>query len=301
MSDDSDIFNKQGKGLPLFEGKGIAQFDSHYTNNAYCVEESVGRKRLLGANPDRGQQLDYQKYRLGYRKIARNTDERTLISSIVPKFAFTGENLTTSKEQFDERILLFVCSVFNSLCQDFVVRLRVTMAVNIYHINQIPLPRIEKVNLMFGSLVARAARLIAVSDVFSDLWAAVFQSEWQNQCLWYPCGLTQNYGPIEEQDTRKRLKEQVTLLTPNWTEGCGVRDRLPGRRDSGDRAQLRAEIDAYVAHLYGLSRDYFAYILDTFPVLKRKEIQAFGEFRSKRKCLEEYDRIGPILEAKKSR
>ena len=72
-------------------------------------------------------------------------------------------------------------------------------------------------------------------------------------------------------------------------------DRTPDRRDTGDRARLRAEIDAYVAHLYGLTRDEFAYILDTFPVLKRKEEQAFGEFMSKRKCLEEYDRIATIL------
>ncbi len=50
-----------------------------------------------------------------------------------------------------------------------------------------------------------------------------------------------------------------------------------------------------VVHLYGLSRDDFAYILDTFPVLKKKEKKAFGEFMSKRKCLEEYDRIEGIL------
>jgi len=50
-----------------------------------------------------------------------------------------------------------------------------------------------------------------------------------------------------------------------------------------------------VAHLYGLSREDFAYILDTFPVLRKKEKKAFGEFMSKRKCLEEYDRIGKVL------
>ena len=44
-----------------------------------------------------------------------------------------------------------------------------------------------------------------------------------------------------------------------------------------------------------MSRDDFAYILDTFPVLKKKELQAFGEFRSKRKCLEEYDRLEKVL------
>jgi len=50
-----------------------------------------------------------------------------------------------------------------------------------------------------------------------------------------------------------------------------------------------------VAHLYGLNREEFAYILDTFPVLKRKEEQAFGEYMSKRKCLEEYDRLEAFL------
>ena len=87
------------------------------------------------------------------------------------------------------------------------------------------------------------------------------------------------------------LRDEAKNLTPEWGPHCGVHDRLPDRRDTGDRAQIRAEIDAYVAHLYGLSRDDFAYILDTFPVLKKKEKKVFGEFMSKRKCLEEYDRI----------
>lgn len=75
----------------------------------------------------------------------------------------------------------------------------------------------------------------------------------------------------------------------------GVHDRTPERRDTGDRVQFRAEIDAYVAHLYGLTRNEFAYILDTFPVLKRKELTTFGEFKSKRKCLDEFDRIRSML------
>jgi hypothetical protein len=78
-----------------------------------------------------------------------------------------------------------------------------------------------------------------------------------------------SYGPAHEQEIRKRLRDEA--------------------------AQLRAEIDAYVALLYGLSIDDFAYILDTFPVLKNKEMKAFGEFMSRRKCLEEYDRIGKVV------
>lgn len=116
--------------------------------------------------------------------------------------------------------------------------------------------------------------------------------------FWYPSSSpVDTYGPAHEQEIRKRLRDQAQKLTPDWVSHCGVHDRLPDRRDTGDRAQLRAEIDAYVAHLYGLSRDDFAYILNTFSVLKKKEKKAFGEFVFKRKCLEEYDRIGKIMNA----
>jgi len=57
------------------------------------------------------------------------------------------------------------------------------------------------------------------------------------------------------------------------------------------RVQLRAELDAYYARLYGLTRDELRYILDpkevhgedfpgeTFRVLKEKEVKQFGEYR----------------------
>ena len=104
-----------------------------------------------------------------------------------------------------------------------------------------------------------------------------------------------DYGPAHEHTVRNEIFETARGLTPKWTTRCGLYGSLPDQGETGDRAQLRAEIDAYVAHLYGLSRDDFAYILDTFPVLKKKEDKAFGEFMSKRKCLEEYDRIKTIM------
>jgi hypothetical protein len=147
------------------------------------------------------------------------------------------------------------------------------------------------------SIVARASRLICTSAISSVLWEDSYLTIWQVPSFWYPeSAYVSNYGPAHEQDIRKRLKDQIGSLTQEWGPHCGVHDRLPDYRDTGDRAQLRAEIDAYVVHLYGLSRDDFGYILDTFSVLKKKEKRAFGEFMSKRKCLEEYDRLKPIIE-----
>ena len=57
------------------------------------------------------------------------------------------------------------------------------------------------------------------------------------------------------------------------------------------RFQLRCEIDAAFFHLYGLSRDDAAWILDTFPVLARSEAREYGEYRTKRIVLETYDAL----------
>ena len=40
--------------------------------------------------------------------------------------------------------------------------------------------------------------------------------------------------------------------------------------DEERRALLRAELDGIYAHLYGLNRDDFAYILEQFPIVKRE-------------------------------
>jgi hypothetical protein len=73
--------------------------------------------------------------------------------------------------------------------------------------------------------------------------------------------------------------------------------------DEQRRAMLRAELDAYYAKLYGLTRDELRYILDpadvygedfpseTFRVLKNNEIKKYGEYRTQRLVLEAWDRM----------
>ncbi len=105
----------------------------------------------------------------------------------------------------------------------------------------------------------------------------------------------------------------------------------PFRWEEGRRAQLRAELDAYYARLYGLSRKQLQYLLDpadltegelqdildlkevvrdpldptayqersrqsqfpgeTFRVLKENEIEAYGEYRTRRLVLEAWERL----------
>jgi hypothetical protein len=69
------------------------------------------------------------------------------------------------------------------------------------------------------------------------------------------------------------------------------------------RAVLRAELDAWFARAYSLTRDELRYVLDpadvkgpdypseTFRVLKKNEIARFGEYRTARLVLAAYDRL----------
>jgi hypothetical protein len=77
----------------------------------------------------------------------------------------------------------------------------------------------------------------------------------------------------------------------------------PFRWDPDRRAWLCAELDAYFARLYALTRDELRYILDpadvygddypseTFRVLKEREIKDFGEYRTARLVLDAWDAL----------
>jgi hypothetical protein len=66
-------------------------------------------------------------------------------------------------------------------------------------------------------------------------------------------------------------------------------DRDPYEWNEVRRAQLRAELDAAFFHLYGIERDDVDYIMETFPIVKRKDLAAHGQYRTKRMILEIYD------------
>jgi hypothetical protein len=98
----------------------------------------------------------------------------------------------------------------------------------------------------------------------------------------------------------------------------------PFRWDENRRFQIRCEVDAAYLHLYlgpksewgmvnekdknqivnqmllemfPFPRDAASYIMDTFPIVRRKDEAKYGDYRTKRVILEIYDQMTEIIEA----
>ncbi len=65
----------------------------------------------------------------------------------------------------------------------------------------------------------------------------------------------------------------------------------PFKWDAEERMILQTELDAIYAHLYNISKDDLIYILETFPLKKKKDIKEFNEYKTKRLVLEAYDKF----------
>ena len=112
------------------------------------------------------------------------------------------------------------------------------------------------------------------------------------------------YSPCDIDFVSSRVLELTytsNLMKP-WADDLGYSGE-PLRFDPDRRAELRAEIDAFFARKYQLTRDELRYILDpnevrgedypseTFRSLKKNEDEYYGEYRTQRLVLDAFDRL----------
>ncbi|WP_327136592.1 N-6 DNA methylase [Streptomyces sp. NBC_01340] len=103
--------------------------------------------------------------------------------------------------------------------------------------------------------------------------------------------------------TPAQLAAHTPWITPRVLELAYTASDMVGlATDAGDtgtpfhwdetrRQAIRAELDAFFFHLYGISREDADYILDTFPIVRRKDEAKYGSYRTKELILAEYDRM----------
>ena len=62
---------------------------------------------------------------------------------------------------------------------------------------------------------------------------------------------------------------------------------------------LRCELDAAYFHLYGIAAKDVDYIMDTFPIVKRKDQTQYGSYRTKEKILAIYEKMSQSIASNK--
>jgi hypothetical protein len=266
MASDSGLFhtsNEDGDVLPLYEAKMVHHFDHRFATYSGATEAQINKGTLPRLSPtDHANSSRYpvprywtdrsevenrltkrgwdRDWLLGWRDICRSTDERTMISAILPKVAVGGIHLALPKNGSP------VCleAAFNSFVLDYVARQKnAGVHLAFFTIKQLPL---------------------LPPSAYDEDWLRSFI---ESRVL----ELTYTAGDIE-----------------SFARDLGD-DGPPFRWDEERRFAIRAELDAMFFHLYSIDRDDVDYIMETFPIVKRKDIHQYGTFRTKDLILQIYD------------
>ena len=104
--------------------------------------------------------------------------------------------------------------------------------------------------------------------------------------------LSQIACPHPEEQDLSELESMASDLSATSFAVAELLDREPHRWNAEERYHVDVELDARVAHLYGLTGGEYEVVLDSFDVLARKQIDEYGSYRFKHDCLTEYLRLG---------
>ena len=232
--------------LPLYQGRMIRHFD-HRANSVRVNPRNIHNpylsERVTEAEHADPQFLPRSRYwvpdkdveaaipasrgwALAFRRLARSTDARTAIASMIPQVG-CGDPLPVllpADGGFDGVAAACLLANFNSFSLDYICRQKVQAThLDWYTVEQLPVIAPADYDRRFGATTAR--------DMVRD------------HVL--------------------RLTYTAHDMAP-FARDLGY-DGPPFVWDEEERRHLRARLDALYFHLYGLSREGAAYVLDTFP------------------------------------
>lgn len=141
-TNDADKFiNKEeakSTDIPLYEGKYMHQFQIFPSKTVYRISKKVADSKLGD---------EYHHYRLALRSIARTTDRRSLIATLLPTDSVASNSLTVQKDSQDMMVTdkLFTLGFLNSYVLDFVLRQLVSININQIYLKQLPVPNSSEI------------------------------------------------------------------------------------------------------------------------------------------------------------
>jgi hypothetical protein len=174
MTNDSKLFHTEPAGgrLPLYEGRMIHQFASDQAPPKYWIDESEGRTAILGtrAKAVPTEKLGYESARFAFREIARSTDARTMIASMLPPRVFANHKLMVGRpESMSGPVALYVLGIVNSVTFDYLIRQQIASSISMYAFYQMPVPRLTEIDPKLKAISTRSARLVCTSHPFDEL------------------------------------------------------------------------------------------------------------------------------------
>lgn len=253
--------------LPLYEAKMIHHFDHLWNQGEDEIQEH--HSPLRSRSPDtevvsrfwipESLHQDYipqnwrHKWFLGWRDITNTTNERTVIAAVLPWVGIGNTIYELFPEVDQPALCAFLVANLSTMALDYVARQKVG-GTHLTHGYMMQLPILPP-------------------------------TTYQQHSRW-----TSNSVSLASWLLPRVL--ELTYTTWNlepFARDCGYAGP-PFRWDEERRFRLRAELDAAFFHLYGIEHDDTAYILDTFPIVRRKDEQKYdGDYRTKRVILEIFD------------
>lgn len=124
--------------IPLYEGKFINQFVIKPEEIQYAISRDTVERKTNG---------DVNFYRIAFRTIARATDKRSLIVTLLPPQTSSVHSLFS--EKFADKVTLkdkiFIVGILNSYVIDFLLRQLISANVSLIFVQQMPVPKMDEV------------------------------------------------------------------------------------------------------------------------------------------------------------
>ncbi|MHA2176361.1 MAG: Eco57I restriction-modification methylase domain-containing protein [Candidatus Hodarchaeales archaeon] len=178
ITNDSRLFNSKAEGYPVYEGKMIEQFDFRFKEPRFWITE---KNYKLKFNRD---EISLDECRLVFRAVAASTNRRTMITTLLPPRSSCGNSLIIIDSDFKEKELklslpdkFFLSGIFNSFVFDYLLRLKVSQNLNMFIMQDMPLPRVPVQDDTYQEIVNLVKKLYLKFPEFRNLKSDNFNKE----------------------------------------------------------------------------------------------------------------------------
>lgn len=281
MSNDSHTFSRYEKGdgrYPLLEARLIGQFNHRYSSYDLTNED---RPHMLPVVPSEYladpnykvstyysvdseiAEAEWDKrakrpWAIALRETTVAAASRTIVATVVPRCAANHKLLLTSLESSHPQLVTVFLGILNSFVFDFFARQKLGgSSLSAYLMEQLPFPSPNHIAECAPDFLDSGG---LVKFVVPRVLELVYTAD-DLQLFAHDVGYASN----------------------------------PFVWDEERRFWLRAELDAVFFHLYGIARNDVDYIMETFPIVKRKDIAAHGSYRTKEAILSIYDEMAEAM------